>query len=745
MTEEPKSTNSIKPAGSADFGTGTSSDNNDESAPDDANSLTASADRLPDTELVTQSEESHSEPISDQPVQSQYSAPQEISAESLQVEALPGAFTEEQRQNAGPSSEDSAASSSEQPTPASVSTRTAQGVDEEAIDSFIKSLKQPNTAREADVNDLPPEISVSVSLRGVSVDVPNADEIHTFDNEPVTRGTEGFAQTDHGLQLGFGTQGATSDPTKNIGDSDKPIKLPDISVSVSLRGVQVDVPDSPPPGSNSGLTRAKASVKSTINRMLAIVRPEELLRVGPIAQEVERLDSDSILANTYSIVGTIGEGPSSLVYLGKHVSTRQTVAIKTVKFPSMAQAFSQDAKAQENLNNPNIVWYLGYLESEDNTPYLITEYSEAVSLSKLLHEQTSLIGSEDELISFVYQLVDALIHAHSSGVFHCNLKPSNILLIENDDKVFIKLLDFGYRKPQTEFIQFKNENRQGELELDYQSPEILNGSPPTKKSDVYSAGVLIYRLVAGKMPDRDGNLALETDYGDNNTESFLYQLKASKTLIEVLQKAIEKDPEKRHESLYSFKKAMADWFDKAEAERLEHKQSRTREIVKSDLYNLVSLRRQQLEREQTVMMKFASAAAKTGPRLSPAQTAMRIATVGVGTLVVVVAVVAYLVTNVEIVRTNYLRTAKILSSPFKHKRSKTIETTGKNPGKQTNHPTAVVSSNQSPKSSTVTSMPVEQPKPIQAQVPVFRYEDNPVYSKWIVREKFSEPRRIEPH
>ncbi len=743
MTEKPKLTNSSKPAESADFGTGTSSDNNDKSAPDETSTLTVSDDRLPDTDLATQSEESHSEPISDEAAQSQYSAPQEISSESLPAETLPEASDEEQRQTAGPRPEDSAASSSEQPTPTSGSASTAQGVDEEAIDTFIKSLKQPTTAGKAGVVDLSAEISVSVSLRGVRVDVPNADEIQTFDNEPVTRGAEGFAQTDHGLHLG--TSGNTSDPTKNIGDSDKPIKLPDISVSVSLRGVQVDVPDSPPPGRNSGLTRAKESVKSTINRMLAIVRPEELLRVGPIAQEVERLDSDSILANTYSIVGTIGEGPSSLVYLGKHVSTRQTVAIKTVKFPSMAQAFSQDAKAQENLNNPNIVWYLGYLESEDNTPYLITEYSEAVSLSKLLHEQTSLIRSEDELISFVYQLVDALIHAHSSGVFHCNLKPSNILLIENDDKVFIKLLDFGYRKPQTEFIQFKNENRQGELELDYQSPEILNGSPPTKKSDVYSVGVLIYRLVAGKMPDREGKLALDTDYGDNNTESFLYQLKASKTLIAVLQKAIEKDPEKRHESLYSFKKAMADWFDKAEAERLEHKQSRTREIVKSDLYNLVSLRRQQLEKEQTVMMKFASAAAKTGPRLSPAQTAIRIATVGVGTLVVVVAVVAYLVTNVEIVRTNYLRTAKILSSPFKHKRSKTIETTGKNPGTQTKQPTAEVSSNQSPKSSTVTSMPVEQPKPMQAQVPVFRYEDNPVYSKWIVREKFSEPRRIEPH
>jgi serine/threonine-protein kinase len=211
----------------------------------------------------------------------------------------------------------------------------------------------------------------------------------------------------------------------------------------------------------------------------------------------------------YKLLGHIGTGGMSSVYLAEHVRMQDKRAIKVlprgrVKDATYLARFQLEAKAIASLNHPNIV--LAYdIDNEGDTHYIVMEYVEGVDLQVLVRRDGPLQPSEAALL--IAQAADGLQHAHQRGVIHRDVKPANLLL---DLEGKIRLLDMGLAlvaaQEEESLTVVHNENVLGTA--DYLAPEqALNSHTVDHRADIYGLGCTLYFLLTGKPPFPDGSLA----------------------------------------------------------------------------------------------------------------------------------------------------------------------------------------------------------------------------------------------
>ena len=246
----------------------------------------------------------------------------------------------------------------------------------------------------------------------------------------------------------------------------------------------------------------------------------------------------------YVIVGRLGRGGMATVYRAHHAALDRDVAIKVV-WPSLAEApgflerFQREARAVSRLRHPNILNVYDF-GRQDGVTYMVTELLPGGSLADRLGRPLPLRDAVD----VARGVGAALDHAHTQGIVHRDVKPSNILFTADGTPV---LADFGIARMTAESEQL---TVQGTLvgTPEYMSPEQALGNQVGPASDVYSLGVVLYQMVAGAPPfQAPTTLAtLRAQVEDPMPSTRLVNRALPPAVDRVLERALSKDPRERY-------------------------------------------------------------------------------------------------------------------------------------------------------------------------------------------------------
>jgi len=250
----------------------------------------------------------------------------------------------------------------------------------------------------------------------------------------------------------------------------------------------------------------------------------------------------------YQIIRTIGEGGMANVYLAYDTILDREVAVKILRGDlasddKFIKRFQREAKAASSLSHPNIVEM--YDVGEDNGEhFIVMEYVDGKTLKSLIKKRGAL--SQTEVMDIMLQLTSAIACAHDSYLIHRDIKPQNVLILEDGR---VKITDFGIAMALNSTELTQTNSVMGSVH--YLPPEQANGSGSTIKSDIYSLGILMYELLIGKLPFK----------GDNAVEIAIKQMKEKipsickqnnlvpQSVENVVLRACAKNPKNRYNSV----------------------------------------------------------------------------------------------------------------------------------------------------------------------------------------------------
>jgi serine/threonine-protein kinase len=202
----------------------------------------------------------------------------------------------------------------------------------------------------------------------------------------------------------------------------------------------------------------------------------------------------------YRIREVLGEGGMGVVYLAERKDLGSLVAIKILRdawlSPARRERFLSEQRTLAQLNHPSIARLYDAGTLDDGTPWFVMEYVDGATLTAYCREHNSLIP---ERLRLLRSACEAVQYAHQQAVIHRDLKPSNIF-VKRDGTV--RLLDFGIAK-QIESLDVPEDQTRTGLRLmtpAYAAPEQIRGDHVGVQTDVYSLGVVLYELLAGRLP-----------------------------------------------------------------------------------------------------------------------------------------------------------------------------------------------------------------------------------------------------
>jgi serine/threonine protein kinase len=274
------------------------------------------------------------------------------------------------------------------------------------------------------------------------------------------------------------------------------------------------------------------------------------------------MGTDSLIGKTLHndllIKAKLGEGGMGAVYLAQNLYVHDMKhAVKVVRRElthnaSFQKRFFDEATHQSKLDHPNIVQVQNYFKEGDDY-FLVLAFVDGPSVADIIDNKGGPLDQKQAL-SIIKETLNALNCAHENGILHRDVKPSNILV---DKTGRARLTDFGIA---TE-IGPKGEADRGRSigTAEYMSPEqILTPSQIDHRADVYSAGIVLFEMLTGRLPF-DGESAdaikhqqVETPAPDPRT----YNRRIPKDLARIVLKAVEKDPDKRFQGCMQFRKAI---------------------------------------------------------------------------------------------------------------------------------------------------------------------------------------------
>lgn len=272
----------------------------------------------------------------------------------------------------------------------------------------------------------------------------------------------------------------------------------------------------------------------------------------------------TMLSGKYEILEKLGAGGMGLVYKAKHTLMKRMVAIKImlpqlIASVSALKRFKQEAQAASSLNHPNILTVYDFGVTPDGMPYLVMDFLEGTNLSKMLDANQHL--PLDAAVDIFIQAASGLGHAHRKGIVHRDLKPANIMLVEWEGrKNFVKVVDFGMAKI-TGAVDGESEDltKSGEVFGSplYMSPEQCMGKTLDARSDIYSFGCVMYRVLTG-VTAVSGQSAIEcfSNHVSGVPRCFaevVPDFQFPPGLEEIVFKAMAKEPEQRYQSMDELK------------------------------------------------------------------------------------------------------------------------------------------------------------------------------------------------
>jgi len=252
------------------------------------------------------------------------------------------------------------------------------------------------------------------------------------------------------------------------------------------------------------------------------------------------------MVSHYRIIEKIGAGGMGEVYLAEDTQLDRKVALKFLP-PHLCQdedcraRFKREAQAAAKLDHPNIVT-VHEVGEHQGRPYFAMQHLEGRSLREVIQgEKLDL----DRIVGIAIQLSDGLNKAHRSGTIHRDVKPSNIMIDSNGRP---RLLDFGLATVKGGEHLTKTGSTLGTV--GYMSPEQIEGKEADARSDLFSLGVVLYELIAGRAPFRrdDETATLKAILADTPEPLARYKTNVSDDLQRIVTKLLDKDPALRYQS-----------------------------------------------------------------------------------------------------------------------------------------------------------------------------------------------------
>jgi len=273
-------------------------------------------------------------------------------------------------------------------------------------------------------------------------------------------------------------------------------------------------------------------------------------------------ENKRLIADRYEIGSLIGRGGMADVYEGLDTRLGRTVAIKLLKSdlandPSFEDRFRQEAQASARMAHPTIVRVYDAgedieIDSRGNQvkhPYIIMEYVKGKLLRDILHERRLSI---EEAVNYASGVLTALEFSHKAGVIHRDIKSANIMITENDQ---VKVMDFGIARAISD-SSATMANTVGIMgTAQYFSPEQAKGENVDARTDLYSTGVLLYEMLAGRAPFK-GESAVSVAYQHVSEAAALpssFNNLVSPELDQVVLHALAKDRNDRYPSAEEFR------------------------------------------------------------------------------------------------------------------------------------------------------------------------------------------------
>ena len=271
----------------------------------------------------------------------------------------------------------------------------------------------------------------------------------------------------------------------------------------------------------------------------------------------------AVVERRWRIIDQIGSGGMGAVYRGERVHLGKQVALKflhpsVVESKSMVARFEREAKAVSRLHHVNCVSILDFGVYRKQ-PYIVMEYVEGRQLTEL--DPDTLTPHKG--VAIMRQILLGLAHAHGRGVIHRDLKLSNVMLVEmTGTDELVKLLDFGLARLVGGDDPEKSLTRDGFVAgtPTYMSPEQCLGKTVDQRSDLYSAGVVLYTLCTGKRPFNAEDTAVllhkQIHEAPVPPRKMAPQKRISERLEWVILHSMEKKPEQRFQTALDFLRAL---------------------------------------------------------------------------------------------------------------------------------------------------------------------------------------------
>ncbi len=318
-----------------------------------------------------------------------------------------------------------------------------------------------------------------------------------------------------------------------------------------------------------------------------IERPAGDLAAELLASEQTRLQAGQKIGH-YTITSLLGAGGMGEVYLAKDIKLDRQVAIKILNenfsgHESNLQRFIREAQAASALNHPNIL-VIHEIGESDAAHYIVSEYIEGKTLREIVSDSPLKLSA---VLDIAVQIANALSAAHQAHLIHRDIKPENIIIRPDG---YVKILDFGLAKLVEQKVigleaatVKQNQTAKGLIlgTVNYMSPEQAKGERVDERTDIFSFGVLLYELLAGRTPFA----------GDSVSETFANLLNAQPQplarfaagvpdeLQRIVLKMLRKNADERYQTM---KDALTDLRDVRENLTLEEKLERSQQPVRAN-------------------------------------------------------------------------------------------------------------------------------------------------------------------
>lgn len=297
--------------------------------------------------------------------------------------------------------------------------------------------------------------------------------------------------------------------------------------------------------------------KELVARIKALLRRASTVSSGNLP--VCELPPGTVFADRYEVVNTLGRGSTGIIYKAKHLYLNRLVALKVLHPQLVCEAdsvarFKREAQAVSTLSHRNVIGVHDFGISPEGQPYLAMDFSGGETLMNRINTRGNL--NLQEALPLFMQACDALSHAHEHGVIHRDVKPGNIILVEDphDGQELLKLVDFGIAKIERagqHLFQTQNGDVLGSPL--YMSPEQCMGSPLDPRTDIFSLGCVMYTALIGREPFMGENV-LDTMYRRTVEEPIPFaqirpDLDLPSGIEAIVMKALARDLAQRYQSM----------------------------------------------------------------------------------------------------------------------------------------------------------------------------------------------------